>query len=137
GGDGVEGLGDGVEGDDVFDRLKAAMASKDTFKVGGFNNENLRVVNWIKEGSHDWDLDNIALHCSSTELDATKKIPIGAPNMPDEWKWKYNLNGLFRVKSAYYLMRNNVMEAFMDQRSLSNEPLPPTKNYLLLVEMHK
>ncbi|CAN0907190.1 Transposon TX1 uncharacterized 149 kDa protein [Linum grandiflorum] len=63
------------------------------------------VADWITHTSRQWDLQTIAMYCDATTTTRIRCIPIGPPDAPDAWKWKFTADGAYSVSSAYQALR--------------------------------
>ncbi|CAN1140139.1 Putative ribonuclease H protein At1g65750 [Linum perenne] len=64
-------------------------------------------ADWIREDTREWDRNPISQYCPQYQTELICQIPIGPRGMKDEWKWKYDKEGKFSVKSAYHASRES------------------------------
>jgi hypothetical protein len=64
-----------------------------------------KVSGLIDKDIGGWDLNAIASLFQEDEMMAIRSIPLSSTNQEDRLIWKGTANGLFSVKSAYYLAK--------------------------------
>ncbi|CAL1361249.1 unnamed protein product [Linum trigynum] len=76
-----------------------------------------RVSNIIDYGSGGWDMEKIKALFSTSDQNLIAKIPLKTPLGHDSRVWKAEEDGIYSVKSAYYLIRRS--QAQYQTRSLT------------------
>ncbi|CAN1137049.1 Uncharacterized mitochondrial protein AtMg00310 [Linum perenne] len=60
---------------------------------------------WILDNPRRWDIPTKSMYCNQYQLEMIHQIPIGPANLEDEWKWKFNKEGHYTVRTAYHAFR--------------------------------
>ncbi|CAN1836487.1 Putative ribonuclease H protein At1g65750 [Linum perenne] len=88
------------------------------FRCGGDPVQCDPVSNWILSNPRRWDLNTIGRSCNGDQTHSISTIPIGPPDLEDNWKWKFTTDGSFSVKSAYHAGRKHQTNLRGPRRSL-------------------
>lgn len=87
-------------------RRYAAMDSIAGFKLHSLKppNSDIQTVAYVIDSRNgQWIVNKMALVISPVELEAILLIPFPVIKRGDKLVWHYNSNGVFSVKSGYYL----------------------------------
>ncbi|CAN1346925.1 LINE-1 retrotransposable element ORF2 protein [Linum perenne] len=88
------------------------------FRTGDEPIANDPVSNWILENPRRWDTERIGHLHDESQTHKISTIPIGPPDLEDEWKWRFATDGAFSVKSAYHAGRKSLHNLRAPRRNL-------------------
>lgn len=80
--------------------------------------EILKVVDFLVEGSREWNVDKLARVFWPIDRDLILSLPLAQGDCRDKWIWHFDAKGCYKVRSGYRV----VMESRMTASSTNLNP---------------
>ncbi|CAN1153141.1 hypothetical protein LINPERPRIM_LOCUS14496 [Linum perenne] len=77
---------------------------------------------WMSQDHMHWDQCKLRESFNNTDATEIAKIPIGPPNIEDQWVWNFTKDGKFSVKLAYHCHRSSDFSVRRFDRHISEDP---------------